>query len=205
MDLPDKSKPATPQPEPKHVPKAVVTGAVPVKRPATRRFLDYVFAESPKQIAQKVATQTVVPRLKLSAYEAFEGFIRGMFLGGVAKPLSGFQSPTPFQPGSGINYAGVTSGQTPLQQAQQANMARPNVGNYRDLTLPTMEKAEFLYANLIQVHNKYRVVTVADLWEMAGLTPEPSMNHYGWRTLENAQIATSAQGYVLRMPPPILV
>lgn len=204
MDLPDKSQPAPQQPAPKQVPKAVVTGAVPVKRPATRRFLDYVFAESPKQIAQKVASQTVVPRLKLSAYEAFEGFIRGMFLGGVSKPISGL-NPTPFQPNSGIHYAGISTGMTPLQQAQQVNAARPNVGNYRDLTLPTMEGAELLYANMIQLMNKYRVVTVADLWEMAGLTPEPSMNHYGWRSLENAQITTSPEGYVLRMQPPTLV
>lgn len=206
MDFPDKTNPAPPaatRPV-KQVPKGVVSGASPVKRPATQRFLDYMFAESPKEIAKRVLTQTVGPRLKLSAYEAFDGMLSGLLFGGAGKPMGGLLQ-TPAMRGGGINYAGISTGQSALQQAQLANQARPNVGNYRDLVLDTPDKAEILYANLIQLHNQYRMVTVADLWEMAGLTPEPSMNAYGWHSLEGARITKDLRGFVLQLPPPTLV
>jgi hypothetical protein len=89
--------------------------------------------------------------------------------------------------------------------ARQATVGAETGGNYRDLIVPTQQEAEILLANLYEVFNMYRVVTIGDLYEMANITPSISDNAYGWTNLDSARIRPIGNGYVLELPRPHLI
>lgn len=203
MDLPNKQ--AGPPPEqPKRVITPVVADGLVVKapRPMTRRFLDYVFAESPKDLLKRVGRDTLMPRAKAGVEEALQNFIHGMFWGQGQPPLSNIVKGTVLR-GGGMNYQAISTGSALQQaQAQASPSATQSSGNYEDLVCPSQEIAERLLAQLYEVFNQYRVVAVADLYEMANITPAASDNSFGWLSLDGARITKERNGYVLALPRP---
>lgn len=203
MDLPDKtaSTPIGGAPPKKEI-KAVVSGAVKVDRPATRRFFDFLFAESPKTLGKKIGKEIVVPRLKASFEEAATGFLSGMLWGGGNRPPSNVVQGTVLR-ANGIAYNQMSQPNM-MTQARQATVNQSS-GNYTDLVLPTQQFAEILLGNMYELLNNYRVVAVADLYELAGITPAPSDNAYGWTTLDGARISKVREGFLLELPRPSLI
>lgn len=100
-------------------------------------------------------------------------------------------------------YHGASQPQS-ITQARQA-ITHQSSGNYQDLVLPTQEYAETLLANMYDLLNQYRVVAVADLYELAGHTPAISDNSYGWTSLDTARISKVRDGFVLELPRPTLI
>lgn len=210
MDLPNKQDPKPDPPKEgaavkKDIKPVVLEGTiVKAQRPATRRFLDYLFAESPQDLVKRVARDTLVPRAKAGVEEALNSFIHGMFWGQGSSPLTGVVKGTVLR-GGGVNYNAVSSSPpSGLTMAREANQSR-STGNYQDLVCPTQDVAERILAQLYDVFNQYRVVAVADLYEMASITPAPSDNAYGWLSLDGARITKERDGYVLALPRPSLI
>lgn len=201
MDLPDKSgTPAAPKPD---IP-VVGRGAKLVKRPATRRFRDFLLAESPKALLSRVAAEVLVPRAKAGLEEAANSFLSGMLWGDGPRPVSNIVKGTVLRNGA-INYNGISLGAVnPMSQAMQANQNR-STGNYQDLLCPTQQIAERYLANLYELLNSYNRVAVADLYEMAGITPAPSDDLYGWTSLDGARISKTRDGFLLELPRPMIL
>lgn len=204
MDLPNKSAAPPPEEPKKHI-VPVVDGGLVVKapRPMTRRFLDFVFAESPQDLFKRIGRDVLVPRAKAGVEEAMNNFIHGMFWGQGAAPISSVVKGTVLR-GGGMNYQAISSQPSALTMAREANSSRSS-GNYQDLTCPTQEIAEMLLTQLYEVFNQYRVVAVGDLYEMASLPVSPSDNAYGWLSLDGARITKERNGYVLALPRPTLI
>jgi hypothetical protein len=205
MDLPNKSAiPPAEDPNKKKIIPVVDAGlVVQAPRPMTRRFLDFVFAESPKVLVKRVVENTLVPRAKAGVEEALQSFIHGMFWGQGSAPMSSVVKGTVLR-GGGVNYQSISSQPSALTMAREANTSR-STGNYEDLVCPTQEIAERLLTQLYEVFNQYRVVAVGDLYEMASIPVSPSDNAYGWLSLDGARITKERDGYVLALPRPTLI
>lgn len=201
MELPDKSVGPVPTGPKKNI--TVLGGAKRVDRPATRRFFDFLFAESPKELAKKVGREVLVPRAKAGFEEAFGSFLSGMLWGGGGRPASGIVQGAVMR-GGGVNYSSVST-QNAMLAARQASVPVQSSGNYQDLVLPTQQHAELYLANMFDLLNQYRVVAVADLYEMAAITPAISDNSYGWTSLEGSRISKVREGYLLELPRPTLI
>lgn len=195
MDLPDKS--GIPKATRKKREAVIPEGAKKVERPATKRFFDFLFAESPKELAKKVGRDVVVPRIKAGFEQAFNEFLSGMLWGG-NKP-SNIVGGMVMRGGS--TYQAISTQQAMLQ-ARQALPLSETTGGYQDLTVPTKEFAETLLANMYTLLNDYRVVAVADLYELANLSTGASDNAYGWTSLDGARISIVRDGYRLELPRP---
>lgn len=206
MEFPDKSPSPQQYPTPGAVPekniKPVVTGVIQVKRPASRRFLEFVFAESPKDLGKKIGRELVVPRIKDGFETAFNAFLHGM-LWGANKPMGNFVQNQAMR-GGGINYNGIPLTATPVTMAIQAAPPTSSSG-YQDLQCQTQQQAEILLTNMYELLNRYRVVTVADLYELAGRTTAVSDHSYGWTSLDSAQIRPNGPGFLLSLPKPTLI
>lgn len=204
MDLPNKSVPekgSSEQPK-KHI-EPVISGAVQAPRPASRRFMDFLFAESPKNLGAKIGRDVIVPRIKAGVEEAFNAFVHGMFWGNGTKPMSNMVQGTVLRAG-GVQYhqiSALPAGATPAPPAANTTSS----GNYQDLVCPTQQEAEILLSNMYATLNQYRVVAVADLYEMARIKPSPSDNAFGWYSLDGARISHTRDGYVLALPRPTVI
>ena len=202
MNLPDKSKgPA--DPKNKNI-TPVVKGATPVKHSSLRQIRDSFIAESPRSLVDTVLMNVVIPRLKAGVEEALNSFLAGILWGNSTnRPQSSLVSKA-MQRGGVINYSAYSSQPSGLAQARALNTTR-SAGNYRDLVLPSQDMAEILLANMFDLLSEYRVVAVADLYELAEITPQPSDNAYGWMNLDGARISKVRDGYLLELPRPGLI
>lgn len=198
MDLPDKTQP---EPSKKEIPRIVAPGQVKqVKRSASKRFFDFLFQESPKELSKKIGRDVLVPRLKVGFEDSVKTFVHGMLWGSGGAPQSIVQGQV--LRGGVVAYNQVSE-QSPMGMARQAGPSTS--GNYQDLVFVELSKAEMALANLYDLINRYRVVAVGDLYEMAGITAAPSDNSIGWRSLDGARISKVRDGYCLELPRPSLI
>lgn len=200
MDLPDKS-PGNKQRVKK---KAVVPAgaAASSTKPPTKRLMEHLFAESPKAIGKNVFRNVIVPRGKMAVQEALGSAIQAMLWGGqgggvmsnmIVKGQGVVLNPT----GSGIDYNALSNPAVLPSNSVQ--------GPYKDLKFITQEQAEAVLASILGDLNQYRVVTVADLYEAANLTPEIHHQNLGWYSLEGARFQREGTNIVLALPKPVRV
>lgn len=200
MQFPDKSGD-----QPKKAPvKPVVASSKTVQRPATRRFFDFMFADSPKELLKRVAANVLVPRAKAGFEEAFNSFLAGMLWGDSSKrPMSNIVQGTVIR-GGGVNYAALSNTVSPSML--QARQAAPQAGgNYHDIVFGSQQDAELVLANMYERINEYRIASLGDLKEMANQPTAISDEAYGWTSLDGARISKVRDGYVLELPRPTLI
>lgn len=205
MQFPDKTGGAAePTPE-KRVPVPIVpVGAIKIKRPASRRFKEFVFAESPKNIAGNVAKNVVVPRLKEGVQQALFAMINGMLFGNAGSNMGQQFMQGTILRGGGMNYNAISSSPSPLQQAQAANQSRPKV-KYQDVRFTSQQHAENVLANMFRLCETFGRVAIGDLNDMIALSSEISDNSYGWTSLQGATISQDGGGWLLELPPSTLL
>ena len=199
MELPDKTAPPKPV---KKVKRVVPAGAAkPASRPASRRFFDFVFAESPKTIGKRVFEGTVVPRLKAAMEEAANSFLHGMLWSGGSAPPSNLVQQAMLR-GGGVNYAAISNG---VQQPLLPGVIAPSSGPYSDVVLPTEQFAQAVLSQMFDLFNQYRVVTVADLYEASGISSDTPHEALGWYSLDGARISKERDGYRIALPRPTAI
>ena len=72
---------------------------------------------------------------------------------------------------------------------------------YDDIVLSSRGEAEDVLDRMYELMDAYRLVTVADLYDLVGITTDNYMsNKYGWTTLNNADIVRVRDGYMIKMP-----
>ena len=72
--------------------------------------------------------------------------------------------------------------------------------DYEDLVFESRGEAELILDNMYDILERYRVVTVADLYDLAGEPGRHTDNKYGWTDISNASVARIRDGYVIKLP-----
>ena len=177
------------------------------RRPASRRFLDSFIADTPKDVVGSVAMNVVVPKVKTALYESAMAFIHGMLFGSGGSPSgSSLMQGTVLRGGQTVFRGSTDYNAISSNSVIQAASAAGNVsGPYQDLVVGTQQMAEALLAGMFDLLNQYRVVTVADLYESASISPEPQHNNFGWYSLDGARIVKELSGFRLMLPKPTRV
>lgn len=73
--------------------------------------------------------------------------------------------------------------------------------DYEDLVLDSRGEAEMVLEEMRDVIDRYGLVTVSDMYDMAGLTAPYTSARYGWTNIRNAEVTRVRDGgYVLKLP-----
>lgn len=72
-----------------------------------------------------------------------------------------------------------------------------------DIILETREVAMTVIDNLNNLLNTYGTVSVADLYEICGLTCNYKDNGYGWTDVSSAKVEKSKNGYAIKIDSPV--
>lgn len=73
--------------------------------------------------------------------------------------------------------------------------------SYDDVILPTRGDAEEVLARMDELIETYGIVSVADLYDLVGVTGNYTDNKYGWTNIRNAEpIRLRDGGYMLKLP-----
>ena len=72
--------------------------------------------------------------------------------------------------------------------------------NFDDIILETRWEAEEVLSHMIDLIENYGVASVADLYELVGITGSFTDNKYGWTNLSSATVSRVRDGYLINLP-----
>ena len=75
--------------------------------------------------------------------------------------------------------------------------------SYDDVILDTRGEAEEVLTRMDELIETYGVVSVADLYDLVGVTCNYTDNKYGWTNIRNAEPIRVRKGYMLKLPKAI--
>lgn len=75
--------------------------------------------------------------------------------------------------------------------------------SYDEIVLETRGEAEEVLARMDELIETYGMVSVADLYDLVGITCNYTDNKYGWTSVRNAEPVRTRDGYILKLSRPI--
>lgn len=181
----------------------VVTGEV-VQKPKTigRKFKDIFFGGDLKAATRYVTGDVLLPALRNLVVDMTSKGIERIVYGesGIRRRGS-----TDYRPRVSYNtsynnpiYRDPRSTRPLLPDQSALNRQRKESV---DLVLASKEEAERVVEQLIDIIDKYDVVSWADLCELVGWPSSHVDNKWGWTYLTNVDIRQTRDGYLIDLPP----
>lgn len=186
--------------------EAVVSGPTKIaKKSELRRLADLFLYRDGKSIKTYLVGDVLVPSGKKAISDIARNTIN-TFADVVLSSLSMAIWGEPDRIGkSAANGASKTSYQQYYDRRRdQGGVARSPVSRfeYEDIIFERMVDAEDVLDGMREIIDQYQVVSVGDLYELAKIKSEHTLNNYGWSDISSATIRPAQGGYILRLPRP---
>lgn len=197
LDAQKRSEPA----EDKKVEK-VIKGSVRRKKPSAGKKLAETFlGDDIKNVLSYVFQDVLVPAAKNMFEDMVNGGIHRLLHGDDGHPPSGNLYRDRGK--TYANYGGISSG----RQAPQRDRARANRAqhDFDTIYFDSGGEAEVVLSALVDLTIDYGRATVADFYDLVGISPAHTDYKYGWENLGGANTYRAREGYVIRLPRPILL
>ena len=168
----------------------VVTGKVITKKKSSlRKFTDEFISEDAKNVKSYVFGEVLIPAIKKAILDIVTDGINMILYG----ESGGGRRKSTADRVSYRNYYDRPSDR----------YSRPHAStlySYDDFVLESRGEAEEVLARLDELLDMYKVVRVADLKDLLGITGNYTDNNYGWTNLRTAEVVRVRDGYTIRMP-----
>ena len=77
--------------------------------------------------------------------------------------------------------------------------------DFDDIIFGARGEAEDVLSHLLDLTIDYNQATVADLYDLAGITSDFTDNKYGWTDLRDARVDRVRGGYMINLPKPVVL
>ena len=164
------------------------------RKPDTARKLTNLFAPGDmSSISEYIIMDVIVPATKKMISEIVRNGIDMILYGesGRGKNYSGNSDKVSYRSyyGSNDNSRNNSSAKT------------RSVFDYDNIVIPTRQEAEEVIRRMDEIIEIYQMVSVADLYDLCGVTDHNYMNaKYGWMNIRTAEAVRVRDGYILKLP-----
>lgn len=167
----------------------VVTGVVKTKKKSeASKLASAIISEDARNVKSYIVDDVLLPAVKNTILDIIVDSAKMIFGGGRSKK----------------DYrSGKVSYRDYYDQGDRGRASEPrvrNAYNYDDIILETRGEAEDVLARMDELMDAYGVVTVADLYDLVGITGNYTDYKYGWSNLRNAKVVRVREGYILELP-----
>jgi hypothetical protein len=184
-----KSKELTAVPE-KKVEKIVKGTVKSKKKNGIDKLKDNFISEDAANIKTYVVMDVLIPAVKKAICDIVKN--------GVDMILYGESGRSNRRPSEYVSYDRryLDRGDPRFYKADRARIGY----SYDDIILETRGEAEDVLARMDELIEIYGMVSVADLYDLVGITGNYTDNKYGWTNIRNAEPVHVRDGYMLRLP-----
>lgn len=182
----------------------VTTGEVSRrKKPLGKRFSESILAgEDARGVWGFVVMDILLPAAKdMMADAVSQGFERMIY--GEVKSTS---RRTGSRPGGSNGYVSYNrfapSGGRREEPARNLSRRSRASHDFDEIVLETRVEAEAVIDGLFELVSKYNSATVADLYELVGISGNYTDDKWGWDDLRGAGVTRVRNGYLLDLPKP---
>lgn len=169
----------------------VVAGTAKTRKKSKAEKLAGIFApEDVTNVRSYILTDVIVPGIKNAVAD-----VVSIMLFGEAGRIGGRK-----KNGSKVSYQRYYED----RRDDRRDYGRPRAAGgfeYDDIIFETRGDADLVLDQLDASIATYGLVSVADLYDLAGITcPSYTANKYGWTDLRNAKSVRTRDGYILQLP-----
>ena len=188
---PNSHKYKTENSEKKKIEPVVKSGAKLRKKNELQKVAGSIISEDAKSVKSYILMDVLVPAIKDAIEDIVTNGIRMLLRGDTSARRSG--------PSGGISHMSYNKA---YDRRDRSSLDRPRgVMDFDDLILPTRYEAEEVLRSLDDLIETYRIVSVADMYEAAGIRDfEYTARNYGWKDIRRAEVVHVRNGYWLKMP-----
>lgn len=194
-------------PKEKKVEQIVRTEVVRRKRPLGKRFVETFVGTDPRSVWGFVAIDVLIPAAKDMVADAVSQGVERMIFGDARsssrrtgrRPGSPYIDYTPYNRATRGGPRGLTPREDPRPQLSRRARASHD---FDEIILTTRVEADEVIERLFDLVDKYEIATVADLYDLVGITGSYTDDKWGWFDLRGAGITRVRHGYLLDLPKP---
>lgn len=178
------------RPENKKI-KKVVTGAAKTKKKnGIRKFADVFISDDVSNVKSYILEEVLIPNVKKA--------ISDIVTNGIDMVLYGESGRTKKNT-SKISYRNFYDKRD--DRREYGSVGTRGFFDYDDIIFDSRGDAELALNTMEEAIEQYGVVSVGDLYDLAGIvTTNYTVNRYGWTDIRSAQVIHVKDGYLLKLP-----
>ena len=169
----------------------VVSGEVKTRKKSELSKLSDVFiAEDTRSVGSYIFMDVLIPAIKNTIADVIIGSVNMLFFGSSNRKSD-------YGPAHRVSYNKMSG-----SDSRGYSEVRSRTGhNYDDIVFDSRGKAEYVLKCMREAIGEYGTVSIADMYDLAGLTDyDYTNNTYGWTNLRNAEPIRVRDGYMIKLP-----
>lgn len=166
----------------------VVRGKVKTKKKSgVTKFADVFISEDIANVKSYIVGEVLVPAMKKALSDIITNGIDMLLYGesGVSKRNSR---------SSKVSYTKYYNDERSPSRSVKSNY------NYDDIIIDSRGEAEEVLTRMDELIYSYGMVSVADFYDLVGVTSRYTDNNYGWTDIRSARVIHVRDGYIIKLP-----
>lgn len=189
--------------EEKKVEKVVSGDVVRRKKSLSKRFREAFIGDDAQGVVSYVTFDVLIPAAKDMIVDAGTQALERAFFGEGSGRSRSSRSSSARGSSTFTNYRGFSTAPRREEEPRSRMSRRSRVNhNFDDLIIDTRVEAEEVLDHLFELVSKYEAATVADLYEMTGITGEFTDEKWGWTDLRGSHVRKVRGGWRIDLPRP---
>lgn len=194
--------------EQKAIEKVALKGTVVVKKPSfASRLKETFIAEDARDVGDYILWDILVPTIKRTIRDIIVGSADRIFLGtGVSSSNSNLYRERGVTYVRRTDYGAASRPTIKATNVKVENKPQSHINfGLDDIVFDNYEDASSVLERLVDYLDTYGQVTVDDYFDLIGKSSSFTTQNWGWRSLSSATIITTAGGYFIKLPKPIII
>lgn len=205
----EKDIPAAPELEKAKVQKIVSGTVVQRKKPLGKRMRELFIGDDGRGVARYVLLEVMIPAAKDTISDAISQGVERMLFGEASSRRRSNAS----RSGGYTDYSRIAASarSTPpwKKPAVEQSLPRQTMSrqartthNFDEIVFENRAEAEAVLDRMTELLERYALVTVADLYDLAGIETAFTDEKWGWVSLDDMRVLRVRNGYLLTLPRP---
>lgn len=192
-----------PPPERPKIERVTTAEAVRRKRGLGRKFKDTFIAGNARDTVDYMIVDVVVPAIKDTMIDAFQGGIERLFNGNTHRSRR-HSAPSAYSTAPRVNYQSMSKPPSAEFPAQRMLSRRArNQQDFGEIIIESRREAEDVLEQMYEILSRFGEVKLSDLYTMTGIASSHVDHKWGWTSLQGAKLArTRDNRFLLDLPEP---
>lgn len=188
-----------PKPEERHIEKVVSGKVIKQKKGLGRKFAEAFVGDDSKNVGEYVIYDVLIPAAKDTIVDMVKGAIE-MLMFGEKRSRNIRRDSGRSHTSYGSYFKTNDREREPRDDRRDISKTGRARHDFDEVILESRGEAEEVLSNLVDFIIDYGQATVADFYDLVGITTNFADNKWGWTDLRNASVSRVRGGYLINLP-----
>lgn len=182
-------------------PEKIISGEVIERKKSLGRKISETFTGvNAREVGSHVVFDVILPQLKGMAVDAGTQAIERLILGESGPRRSSSSSPISSR-NRGSSYTAYNRYTPNAEERQEPAYVKSN--EVREVIVNTRGDAQQVLDEMFRHLEEYKTVSVAEFYDLVGITGKFTDNQWGWTNLNAAGVSRVREGFRIELPRPV--